>query len=128
MGKDDAPLAHQEEPMRSSPAASPSTAAPFVSVVIPTCNRRAVVQRCIEALARQTYAAFEVIVVDDGSADDTPAYLEEVPRRHPSLSFRWFRNEPQQGANAARNRGVRESRGAIVALLDDDCVPEPTWV
>lgn len=111
--------------MIESPHSSP---APPVSVVIPTCNRRAVIEKCLTHLASQDHPNFEVIVVDDGSMDDTPACLASIADLHPALNFRWFRNDPQAGANAARNRGVHESQGTIIAFLDDDCLPEPNWL
>ncbi len=101
---------------------------PIVTVVVPTCNRIAAIQKCVESLVEQTHPAFEVIVVDDGSSDSTADYLASVTETYSSLSFRWFRNDPQAGANAARNRGVAAGRGIYVALLDDDCVAEPTWL
>ena len=101
---------------------------PFVSVVIPTCNRRAILGRCLAALAGQTYRPFEVIVVDDGSMDDTPQYLACFAADHPDMMFRRFRNEPQIGANPSRNLGIRESRGVYVAFADDDCIAAPDWL
>ncbi len=101
---------------------------PLVSVVIPTCNRREILTRCLASLARQTYRPIEIIVVDDGSVDDTPEYLANFTADHPDLDFKCFRNEPQAGANPSRNRGIRESTGAFVAFADDDCIAEPEWV
>lgn len=86
------------------------------------------IEKCVTSLASQTYPQFEVIVVDDGSTDDTADYLAGVADKHPSLEFRWFCNQPQAGANAARNRGVQASRGSYIAFLDDDCVAEPRWL
>jgi len=62
---------------------------PMVSVVIPTRNRREVLEKCLKALAVQTYPNYEVIVVDDGSSDDTQAFLQQhslgdLPQREPS--------------------------------------------
>ncbi|GAF92689.1 unnamed protein product, partial [marine sediment metagenome] len=102
--------------------------APLVSVVVPTRNRREVLSRALEALARQTYEPFEIIVVDDGSTDDTPMLLARFAEQNPSLAFRWLRNEPQRGANPSRNRGVGEARGPFVAFVDDDCIAEPEWL
>ncbi len=102
--------------------------APLVSVVIPTRNRRDLLSRALVALARQTYEPCEIIVVDDGSTDDTPTLLAQFAEQNPSLAFRWLRNDPQRGANPSRNRGVGEARGPFVAFLDDDCIAEPEWL
>jgi glycosyltransferase involved in cell wall biosynthesis len=101
---------------------------PLVSVVVPTHNRADMLVRCLEALAAQSYAPLEVIVVDDGSRDDTPGALERFKQAHPNLALVTFRNEPQRGANASRNRGIAASRGELVAFEDDDCVADPGWV
>jgi glycosyltransferase involved in cell wall biosynthesis len=101
---------------------------PLVSVVIPTCNRRAVLERCLEALANQTYSNYEVIVVDDGSSDDTPQFLVRFVAEHPDVQVRCLRNEPNSGANPSRNRGIRESKGVLVAFEDDDCIAQPDWL
>lgn len=101
---------------------------PEASVVIPTFNRRAVLERCLTALTRQTHSNFEVIVVDDGSTDDTIAMLKRLRAAHQGLRLRWIVNETNRGANASRNRGTEAARGGIVAFLDSDCVAEPDWL
>lgn len=101
---------------------------PFVSVVIPTCNRREILERCLDALVKQTYPRFEVIVVDDGSTDDTPEFLDRFGADHPELAIRILRNESSIGANPSRNRGIRESGGEFVAFEDSDCMAEQDWI
>ncbi|GAG21050.1 unnamed protein product, partial [marine sediment metagenome] len=97
-------------------------------MVVPTCNRREVLARCLDALAAQTYPNYEIIVVDDCSTDDTPQFLASFADRHPRLPFRWFRNQSHAGANPSRNRGIRESQGSLVAFLDNDCIAQPDWL
>jgi GT2 family glycosyltransferase len=94
----------------------------FVSIVVPTFRRRDSVRRLIEALDRQDYPAdrFEVIVVDDGSGDDTVRTLRSLA---PSFALRVL-EQPHGGPGAARNRGVAEATGELVLFLDDDVVPE----
>lgn len=91
---------------------------PSVSVVIPTHNRAGLLQRSIASVLAQTFADFELIVVDDGSTDDTPALLASIqdPR------MRVFRNETGGGAAAARNRGIAAARAPLLAFHDDDDV------
>ncbi len=101
---------------------------PDVSVVIPACNRSGILQRCLHALAGQTYAEFEVIVVDDCSSDDTPRMLESFAAANPALTLRWLRNERHAGANPSRNRGIQAARGRFVGFLDSDCLAEPDWL
>lgn len=101
---------------------------PLVSVVVPTCNRRAILEKCLSALARQTHPSYEVIVVDDCSSDDTPELLRAFAEAHPALSLRWFRNETHAGTNVSRNRGAREARGEYVAFLDSDCIARADWL
>lgn len=90
----------------------------LVSVVIPTYNRSLSVCDSIESALGQTYGNVEVIVVDDGSTDDTPAVLAGYGDR-----IRHVRQD-NAGPSAARNRGFRESRGEIIAFLDSD----DTWL
>jgi glycosyltransferase involved in cell wall biosynthesis len=96
--------------------------APTVSVVVPTYQRRESLTRLLEALGAQSHPLddFEVIVVDDGSADGTGDYLAAV---RPEYEFRhfWQRNS---GPGAARNLGVVHARGALVVFFDDDVVPD----
>jgi glycosyltransferase involved in cell wall biosynthesis len=107
---------------------TPESEKPLVSVVIPTCNRRAVLERCLIALTRQTYPKFEVIVIDDFSSDGTGDLLENFFSRHPALVLIRLRNETLLGANPSRNRGILASRGDFVAFLDSDCIAEPDWL
>ena len=101
---------------------------PLLSVVVPTCNRRDELRRCLEALAEQTYGNFEVISVDDASTDDTPEFMRQFIRDHPDLNIRYLRNERCAGANPSRNRGIHEAKGEFVAFEDDDCIAERDWL
>jgi glycosyltransferase involved in cell wall biosynthesis len=91
-----------------------------LSVVICSLNGAAGVDRCLRALADQKDVELQVIVVDDGSTDDT----SEVAREHGATVIR---HEVNQGLAAARNTGVRAAAASVVAFLDDDCEPEPEW-
>jgi glycosyltransferase involved in cell wall biosynthesis len=88
---------------------------PKVSVIIPTYNRSADVQNAIRSVLCQTFTDFEVIVVDDGSSDDTGKILEATYGDR----IRYFA-QANQGVSAARNKGLAEARGEWIALLDSD--------
>jgi glycosyltransferase involved in cell wall biosynthesis len=88
---------------------------PKVSVVIPTYNRATRVPRAIDSVLAQTVTDLEVIVVDDGSSDDTGKVLGEMFGER----IRYYA-QANQGASVARNRGVEEARGEWIAFLDSD--------
>lgn len=89
---------------------------PRVSVVIPTYNRAATLQRAIDSALDQTIEDLEVVVVDDGSTDTTRSMLAEIgdPRVRPVY------HATNRGANVARNTGIANARGEYVAFLDSD--------
>jgi glycosyltransferase involved in cell wall biosynthesis len=97
----------------------------FFSVIIPTYNRRLILEKCIEALERQRIpkdrgiVGYEIIVVDDGSTDGTVEWLRENEGRWKHL--RWF-EQRHQGPAAARNLGVEKARGETIVFIDSDLV------
>jgi glycosyltransferase involved in cell wall biosynthesis len=93
--------------------------APRVSVVLPTYNRADYLEEALESVLAQTFADFEVVVVDDGSTDDTPARLARYGER-----IRVIRQE-NRGVGAARNRGIEAARGRYVAFIDNDDLWHP---
>ena len=94
---------------------------PTVSVIIPTYNRRNYVPASIQSVLDQTYGDYEIVVVDDGSTDNTRELLE---RWIESGTIRYIRQE-NKGAAAASNRGFKEASGELITFLDsDDLWPE----
>lgn len=95
---------------------------PHVSVVIPTYNRAGLVARAIRSALAQTFEDFEVVVVDDGSIDDT----ERVVEGFGDSRLRYIRRPENGGEAAARNTGVETARGTYIAFLDadDEWLPE----
>jgi glycosyltransferase involved in cell wall biosynthesis len=100
---------------------------PAVTVVIPTHNRAATVLRCLRSLERVDVPAadFEVLVVLNNCVDDTAATVDSYAKNAPFLVRRVEERTP--GVAAARNRGIREARGRILAFIDDDEEPSPRW-
>ena len=86
----------------------------LVSVIIPAYNRSHLTVRTVESVLRQTYGHVEIIVVDDGSTDNTPQAMKPYESR-----VRYIR-KPNGGASSARNAGIREARGEYIAFLDCD--------
>ena len=96
---------------------------PAVSIVVPLYNKGAEVKRAIASIVAQTIKTYEVVVVDDGSTDEGPAVVEAVgdPR------IRLIRQQ-NAGVSEARNRGIREARGDLIAFLDADDEWEPDFL
>ncbi len=94
----------------------------MISVIIPAYNAAQTLPSCLQALKAQTapLESFEVIVVDDGSADDTPHIARAVGVK--------LITQPNAGAAAARNAGAAAAQGDILLFTDADCVPAPDWV
>ena len=86
----------------------------LVSVVIPNHNYARFLAEAVESVLGQSYPRVELLVVDDGSTDESLEVLRRYGGRLRCIS------QPRQGVSAARNRGIRESRGELVAFLDSD--------
>lgn len=94
----------------------------LVSVVVPSFNHRAFIDKAIQSVLSQTYEAIELIVIDDGSTDGSVSYLEELSSQHGFI----FVSQENVGVSNVLNRGIREiSRGEYVCLLGSDDYLEP---
>jgi glycosyltransferase involved in cell wall biosynthesis len=94
---------------------------PYFSVVIPTFNRAQRTATAVESVLAQTYADFEVIVVDDGSTDGTRDAIERCAAQGHTLGKQvHYIYQPNQGQSVARNRGIAEAKGDWIAFLDSD--------
>jgi GT2 family glycosyltransferase len=104
-------------------------AVPFVSIVIPTRDRAPLLADALGSVVAQDYPAdrYEVIVVDDGSKDETPRTALETSRSGGGPAVRLVR-QPPRNANTARNLGVRQARGSLVAFFDDDQLAPNGWL
>jgi len=93
-----------------------SSQKPLVSVIIPTYNRRHIIARSVDSVLAQTFTDYEIIVVDDGSTDNTGEFL----KKHYGNRIQYIAQPANRGLATARNRGIEESRGTYIAILDDD--------
>lgn len=96
-----------------------------VSVIIPTYNEEGVILECLESLSKQTYEDFEVIVVDDGSTDDSLRIVRNSKFQARSAKLRLFPNskifsQKHKGPGAARNLGAKHAKGEILVFVDAD--------
>lgn len=94
---------------------------PKVSVIVCSYNGGRTLDACLTSLGKIDYPDYEVVLVDDGSKDDTQA----IAARHP-----WVKNiyQTNHGLSYARNVGARESSGEIIAYTDSDCMADPDWL
>ena len=97
------------------------------SIMIPTYNRKSMLEKCLKALFDQDYPKdkYEIILIDDGSTDDTKTMMESLS---PSCKLKYLRNEERKGIPRARNRGIREARGEYIIFVDSDVVVRPDFI
>ena len=102
----------------------PNADVPIVSVIIPTLNRKELLDNCLKSLYRMNYPTsnFEVLVVDGGSTDGT---IQMLNNDFPDVRFII---EKSKGRSGARNIGWKKAKGQIVAYTDDDCVVDENWL
>ena len=100
-----------------------STGEPVVSVVMPARNTAATVAEAVRSVLRQTLGEFELIVVDDGSTDETVSIVRELADPRVVLL-----EQQHGGAAAARNAGIRVARSSVITLVDSDDLLLPTYL
>lgn len=96
---------------------------PLVSVIIPAYNAAGLIERTLSSVLNQTYSRLEVLVVDDGSTDQTAAVVEAMTRRDPRIILL---RQSNSGVAAARNLGIEQAKGEFIAPLDADDLWYPT--
>jgi glycosyltransferase involved in cell wall biosynthesis len=102
---------------------NPENSVPKVSVVIPAYNAMKYLAETMDSVFNQTYQDFEVLIVDDGSVDDTFNWVSQLSQKEPKVKLI---SQTNQGVQKARNKGIREARGEYIAFLDADDLWEPT--
>ena len=101
----------------------------FYSIIIPTYNRSRGLINALNHLIEQTIPAnnYEIIIVDDGSTDDTESQVAKYKILNTKYNIRYFKI-PNGGPAKARNFGIKQSKGEIIFFTDDDCVVPPNWM
>ena len=92
-----------------------------ISVIIPVFNGAKIIKKCLDSLLRQDLKPREIIVVDNGSTDNTVALVGDYKEVY-------LLEEKTPGAGMARNKGAREAGGSILAFIDADCQAAQDWI
>jgi len=110
LGRNDSTLPHRPLPKT-----------PFVSVIVCSYNGGPTLASCLDSLGKLNYPEYEVILVDDGSTDDTSYIAAQFP------SVRYI-HQSNQGLSHARNTGAAAAKGEVFAYTDSDCMVDPDWL
>lgn len=94
--------------------------APFFSIILPTFNRAGFISKAIQSVIRQSHASWELIVIDDGSTDDTEEVVKGFGDER--IQYHWQQNEER---SAARNKGIALAQGKYICFLDSDDYYQP---
>jgi glycosyltransferase involved in cell wall biosynthesis len=102
---------------------------PLITIVVITRNRAEILSDCLQHLLREDFPKhqYEIVVVDDGSTDRTPAVVKSFQSDTDLPVIRYIA-QPHQGVNAARNTGIESARGVVVSFLDDDVLARPDYL
>ena len=92
----------------------------LISIIVPVYNAAKYIRETIACVEAQTYRAWELLLVEDGSGDGTPEVIERCIRDRGDSRIRLIRQPSNMGAARARNRGLQEARGRYIAFLDAD--------
>ena len=97
----------------------------LISVIVPVYNGEKVIEKCIDSLLKQTYQEMEIILVNDGSIDNTDSICSSYRKKYDCIKYFLQKN---QGPGAARNRGLKEAKGEYLAFVDADDWLEPSFL
>ena len=92
---------------------------PLVSIVIPLYNSQNDILNCLKSISNQVYKNYEIIIVDDGSTDNSLNIVKDFKEKHPEILVKLF-CQKNSGPSKARNVGIRESKGELIAFIDSD--------
>lgn len=98
---------------------------PEITVFVPAYNVEHFIERCLDSIVAQTYQNFEIVVVNDGSPDNSETVIKTYQKKEPRLRYFYQEN---QGLGEARNHGIREAKGKFICFIDSDDFIEPTYL
>ena len=101
----------------------------MISVIICTYNREKYIGPLLESIAKNDYPKndYEILLVDNNCTDNTRAVCQSFTKTHKDITFRYV-TEPEQGLSAARNKGIKESKGDIIIYVDDDALVDADYI
>lgn len=98
-----------------------------ISVIIPVYNEKKIIESCLESLAKQTFRDFEIILIDDGSTDQTPQIIHNQQEKHTDLKLAVL-HQDHGGTGMARNLGAKQAKGEILVFVDADMEFSPEFL
>lgn len=99
---------------------------PLISVIVPVYNAEPYLARCIESILSQQFVDFELLLIDDCSADNSASVCQSYASQDSRIRF--YQNETNQGVSDTRNRGIEESSGDYITFIDDDDFVEQSFL
>ncbi len=97
----------------------------LISIIVPVYNVENEVKRCVDSITKQTYANLEILLIDDGSTDNSPAIIDQLAKTDARINV--F-HKPNGGLSSARNYGIANSHGEYIAFIDSDDFIEHDYV
>lgn len=97
----------------------------LISIIIPLYNKEKYIERTLLSAINQTYKNIEIIIVDDGSTDNSRLICERISNEHPNIMIL---NQRNRGVAATRNRGIREAKGEYISFLDADDLLDTSFI
>lgn len=94
----------------------------MISIIVPVYNAENFIQQTIQMVQAQTYTDWELLLINDGSKDQSVPIIEEYLHQNPDDRIRLIKDKPNEGAALTRNRGIKEAKGRYIAFLDADDV------